>query len=218
MDKKPKIIKGISYDAEYISYIDSGESAAVFVVRDIVNTVDSFGKWIHIVDIDTYKKENRIAFNYIIAELFDRKIKLDYLPKDSYSDIDYRNINKYITWQTAHEDINNQKMCNVIGPKYLILCNLYNKNKGKWVVEDALWNTTFKRWVPWKWKTPSCVVKERRRYIEPESADWQYAIEHVTKLTEKEVKFIKKNRNTILNKIEVARKPNLNYFFSVSPV
>lgn len=34
-------MKDWKHDAEYISYIKSGESAAVFVVRDIVNLRES---------------------------------------------------------------------------------------------------------------------------------------------------------------------------------
>lgn len=37
-------LKAWKYDDEYISYIASGESAAVFVVRDIVSSIDTKGK------------------------------------------------------------------------------------------------------------------------------------------------------------------------------
>ncbi len=36
--------KDWKHDAEYISYIESGESAAVFIVRDICNSIDTKGK------------------------------------------------------------------------------------------------------------------------------------------------------------------------------
>ena len=58
MDKK-------KYDAEYISYVESGESAAVFVVRDIVKTIDTTGKWIDILDLVGYKnRDGRWDFEY----------------------------------------------------------------------------------------------------------------------------------------------------------
>ena len=41
--------KDWQHDAEYISYIESGESAAVFIVRDIVNSIDTTGKWIDVI-------------------------------------------------------------------------------------------------------------------------------------------------------------------------
>ena len=42
------------HDTEYISYIESGESAAVFIVRDIVNSIDTSGKWIDVISLNTY--------------------------------------------------------------------------------------------------------------------------------------------------------------------
>lgn len=42
------------YDSNYISYIESGESAAVFIVRDIVNSIDTNGKWIDVISLNTY--------------------------------------------------------------------------------------------------------------------------------------------------------------------
>ena len=68
MEKKEK------YDAEYISYIESGESAAVFVARDIVRSINTTGKWIDIVDLKERRKyEGRWDFDYFIIELFPRK-------------------------------------------------------------------------------------------------------------------------------------------------
>ena len=63
MEKKEK------YDAEYISYIESGESAAVFVARDIVRSINTTGKWIDIVDLKERRKyEVRWDFYYFIIE------------------------------------------------------------------------------------------------------------------------------------------------------
>ena len=50
MEKKEK------YDAEYISYIESGESAAVVVARDIVKSINTTWKWIDIVDLKDLRK------------------------------------------------------------------------------------------------------------------------------------------------------------------
>ena len=46
--------KAWKYYAEYIRYIESGESAAVFIVRDIVKAVNTSGKWIDIVSMNAY--------------------------------------------------------------------------------------------------------------------------------------------------------------------
>ena len=37
-------MKDWKHDAEYISYIESGESAVVFIARDIVNSIDTKGE------------------------------------------------------------------------------------------------------------------------------------------------------------------------------
>ena len=67
-------------DPEYISYLQNGDSAAVFIVRDIVKSVNTSG-----------------------IELFPRKIKPVYPEYSSIAD------KKYITWKTANEDISKQR-------------------------------------------------------------------------------------------------------------
>ena len=106
------------YDSEYISYVESGESAAVFIVRDIVNSINTKGKWVDIISFSTYSKkgaEDRHAFNWIIAELFPRKMT----PKYDSRDVAH---NRSLTWITANEDIANQREAGFCGEKYLVLC------------------------------------------------------------------------------------------------
>lgn len=86
------------HDAEYISYIESGESAAVFIVRDIVNSIDTRGKWVDVISLNNYYKRgagSKMAFNWIIVELFPRKMQTKYDKNDSAH-------NRYLTWITAH--------------------------------------------------------------------------------------------------------------------
>ena len=91
------------YDADYIRYVESGESAAVFVVRDVVQAVKTSGKWIDIISFSCYEEEpNGKAFHWIVCELFLRKIQ------PVYEDYDTER-NKYITWLTAHRDIAQQR-------------------------------------------------------------------------------------------------------------
>lgn len=113
------------HDTEYISYINSGESAAVFIVRDIVRKVNTNGKWVDVLSFNTYNKrgaEGKWAFNWIIAELFPKKLQPKYCGKDT----DY---NKYMTWITANEDIRQQREKGYKGDKFLVLCDLQMKNK-----------------------------------------------------------------------------------------
>ena len=67
-------------DKDYLDYIDSGESAAVYIVKNIVKSLDTKNMWVDVVSINTYYKRGsgNIAFNWIVVELFPRKIKPKY--------------------------------------------------------------------------------------------------------------------------------------------
>ena len=114
------------YDAEYISYVESGESAAVFITRDIVRVIDTTGKWIDILNLEGDKnKSGRWNFRYFTIELFPRKKKPEFL---SNMDEEER---AYTTWKTAHEDIGEQRSQGYRGKKYKICPRLVNRNEGK---------------------------------------------------------------------------------------
>ena len=164
----------IKYDADYISYIESGESAAVFIARDVAGEVPSAKKWIDVISSKGRKRnDGRWDFQYFDVELFERR-KYPVYPK-STTDED----KKYITWQTAHEDIGVQRAKGVIGPKYRVYPRLVNKNRGKFHIERSLWNKTFNRWVPAEWKTDSCEWRKRKVY---DKAEWVYEVKKVVKL------------------------------------
>lgn len=111
MDKKEKI----KYDSKYIAYVESGESAAVFVARDIAKDLDTRGKWIDIIYHDGHKKSgNKWIFKTIQIELFPRKTKPVYPENASEED------KKNITWQAALKDIVFQRSQGYKGPKYVL--------------------------------------------------------------------------------------------------
>ena len=195
--------KRVKYGAEYISYLESGESAAVIITRDIVNSINTANKWIDVLELHTYNTHGQRAFYYFIVEVFDRKIKPSYPKQANIED------KKYITWKTANQDIEEQRNKGVNGPKYLVLSNLNNKNKGKYTTKQAVWNKTFNRWVLDAWFTPSCEYRMKRIYEEPE---WDYYVLNVKKVTNKQVNFIKKHESEIINKISKNRKPKLEFF------
>ena len=119
MDKK-------KYDAAYISYLELGESAAVFVVRDIVKVIDTTGKWIDVLDLVGYKNQGgQWDFEYFTVELFPRKTQPKYPAWASEEG------KKYITWQTAHADIDWQRWQGYRGARFKIYPKLVNRNKGK---------------------------------------------------------------------------------------
>ena len=137
----------IKYDAAYISYVENGESAAVFITRDVAKDVPTRGRWIDVISLNGQKKlidvidrngrkhqEFRWDFDHFKVELFPRKLRPKY-PEDA-SEED----KKYLTWKTAHEDIENQRRNGVKGIKYTIRPRLVDRNQGtgrkpKWEYE-----------------------------------------------------------------------------------
>ena len=182
-------------DAAYISYIERGESAAVFVVRDIVDAIETKGKWIDVISLSTYNKkgaEDRKAFNWIIVELFPRKIQ----PQYDTQDLDY---NRYLTWVTAHEDIEHQRKAGFRGEKYLVLCNLVNKNKNKFTTHTVI---AKKYWEPME-------AYRTMEIKDPVKPRWAYQIKTVKQVNAKQVNYIEKNKMEIEEGIRKNRKPTL---------
>lgn len=99
--------KEIKYSPEYISYVEHGDSAIVFITRDIVNEINTNGKWIDVIASSGGRRiftgkddaEYRWNFDWFIVELFPRQTRPVYPKYASDSE------KKYITWETANEDI-----------------------------------------------------------------------------------------------------------------
>lgn len=188
-------MKDWKHDTEYISYIESGESAAVFIVRDIVNSIDTKGKWVDVISLNTYYKRgagDRMAFNWIIVELFPRKMQPKYDKNDSAH-------NRYLTWVTAHEDIAKQRQAGFHGEKYLVLCNLYNKNKNKFTTHTII---ARKYWEPMEAYRPMEVK-------DPVDPEWEYRIQVVKKVNAKQVSYIQNHEWELEEKIRENGKPTL---------
>lgn len=188
-------MKDWKHDTEYISYIEGGESAAVFIVRDIVNSIDTKGKWVDVISLNTYYKRgsgDRMAFNWIIVELFPRKMQPKYDKNDSAH-------NRYLTWVTAHEDIAKQRQAGFHGEKYLVLCNLYNKNKNKFTTHTII---ARKYWEPMEAYRPM----EVKNPVDPE---WEYRIQAVKKVNAKQVSYIQNHEWELEEKIRENGKPTL---------
>ena len=188
-------MKDWKHDTEYISYIESGESAAVFIVRDIVNSIDTKGKWVDVISLNTYYKRgagDRMAFNWIIVELFPRKMQPKYDENDSAH-------NRYLTWVTAHEDIAKQRQAGFHGEKYLVLCNLYNKNKNKFTTHTII---ARKYWEPMEAYRPMEVK-------DPVDLEWEYRIQAVKKVNAKQVSYIQNHEWELEEKIRENGKPTL---------
>lgn len=165
----------IKYDSKYISYVKNGGSAAVFIVRDIVSSIDTSGMWIDVISTSGYKnKFNQWDFSSITIELFPRKTKPIY-PQDATPED-----KKYITWQTANVDIANQRSQGYRGKKFTIYPKLVNKNQGKTKTIEKIWNKKFGRYVSKCWaRSSDCEVHKKKVPIKPE---WEYHIISIKRL------------------------------------
>jgi len=106
------------HDEGFNHYNETGEAAAVHIVRDLALDVDTTGKWIDVIAMNTFKHSSgRMGFNWIIVELFPRITNPQYT-----DDVEY---NKYICWHAAHDDIALHRKKNHHGEKFIILCKLY---------------------------------------------------------------------------------------------
>ena len=105
-------------DQGFIDYYESGEAAAVHVVRDCAAEVNTAGKWIDVISANTFKSQSdgKIGFNWIIVELFPR------IHHPRYTDDRY--YNRYLTLHTAHDDIAEHRSKNHHGEKFLVICEL----------------------------------------------------------------------------------------------
>lgn len=164
----------IEYDSEYISYVENGDSAAVFIVRDIVESIDTSGMWIDVTKTDGYKnKYDKWDFSNIKIELFPRKTKPIYPQGAGIEE------KKYITWKTANQDISIQKAQGYRGKKYIICPKLVNKNQGKTKIVEKIWNKKFEQYVPKDWWTPDCEVHKKKVPVKP---SWEYHIISIKRL------------------------------------
>jgi len=126
---------------EYLRYLKSDEAAAVYFVKNLVSSIETKGKWIHVISCDRYldhDQDNKPKFRNLTIELFERKVKPKY-PQNADT-----SLKRAITWKTSHEDIDNQRSCGIRGPVFLVIGRYYNKNYGKTVTKTFdHWNEEF---------------------------------------------------------------------------
>lgn len=141
------------HDDAFTLYNQTGEAAAVYIVRDLAADVNTTDKWIDVISMNTFDTYcDRIGFNWIIVELFPRITHPDYTDDKDY--------NKYLCWHAAHEDIAIHRSKNHHGEKFLILCKLYLKEKkiSKWGKEIPIYD--------YKILASHSIQQKKIRYIE----------------------------------------------------
>lgn len=163
----------LRYDDEYIAYVENGESAAVFIARDLVKEINTQGKWIDVVYLDGEKNyDKRWDFDKIVVELFPRRTKPDYSAAIGKEDM------HYITWLTATKDIQDLRQTGYKGPQWEIHPRLVRNKNRRYRTVKKWWNPRFERYVPKKWGVEGCELRKVKEPIDPK---WIYSIQSVKK-------------------------------------
>lgn len=183
-------MKNIPYIPEelfrkYIEYASSEEALAVLFVKKELKK--SAGHWVDILDFESYHdiSYENLEFKLVQCGLFKRKIKPKYPPKNDFQLNGKFDENKYyqavraITWSTAHEDIQKQKLNGVKGIKYEIRGVKYNKNRGKYIKRPPWLDSPV-----WKDVDIHELKGADRKYVQQfmAPADWHYEIKYVKRL------------------------------------
>ena len=197
---------------KYEDYLKSSEALAVYLVKSYVHQVDTRNKWIDVVSSNTWDhRSNKMAFNYLIVEIFDRKKHPIYPNKiEQMDDYRYRQICKAITWDVSHDDIRNQRERGIRGQLFLTIVPIYNKNKGKKVViEKPFWNEEYGGF-DYTGKVPT-TTKRIEKDMEPE---WDYLVKAFKQITDVDVHRITKYFDSyILPKIHEERNNLIDWYF-----
>lgn len=121
---------------KYKEYANTEESRAVIFIKEHLSE-ESQGHWVDIKDCESYKwSDNKFHFRFVKGALYKRKLKPKYPPKSEFTfngkfdDERYYQIVRAITWETAHRDIEQQKMQGVKPvKKFEIMGVCYDKNR-----------------------------------------------------------------------------------------
>ena len=198
---------------KYKYYLNSTEALAIYIVKAYVNDIDTNNKWVDIVSSDTWKhKSDKTGFNYLIVEIFEKKKYPIYPVKtNQVSEFEYRQICKALTWKVSHEDIENQRNNGIKGHIYLIIVQLFNKNRGKKIIiEKPFWNEEYGGF-DYTGKVPT-TTKKIEKDMEP---DWDYFIKECKKITDFDVERINKYfYEYILPKIHEERSNLIDWYFT----
>lgn len=128
----------------YMEYASSEEAIAVLFVKK--NLSQAVGHWIDIDDCKRYEMSlDDLHFRFVVGSIYKRKMKPKYPPKSEFKlngkfdERRYYLAVRAITWETAHKDIEQQKLEKVKARKFRITGVSYdeNRNNKDFFREDA---------------------------------------------------------------------------------
>ena len=104
--------------ARYRKYASTEEAFAVLFVKKYLNK--SKGHWVDISECNRpYRVHNNLDFRFVNGGLYKRKIQPNYPPKSEFTkngifdELNYYLMVRAITWETAHKDIQQQKLTKI---------------------------------------------------------------------------------------------------------
>ena len=111
---------------KYLKYANTDEALAVlFVKKHLV--AQAKGHWIDVADCERYEmSSDNLHFRFVVGGLYKRKIQPKYPSKSTYTidgkfdESGYYLMVRAITWETAHKDIEQQKLNKVVTQKFKI--------------------------------------------------------------------------------------------------
>lgn len=119
---------------KYLEYANTEESFAVLFVKK--HLAQAKGHW---VDIGNYRRyemsPDNLHFRFVVGSLYRRKIHPQYLHRSLYTnngkfdERGYYLMTRAITWETAHTDIEQQKIRKVVPLKFEVTGVSYDKNR-----------------------------------------------------------------------------------------
>jgi len=119
---------------KYLAYASTDEAFAVLFVKKYL--AQAKGHWIDIIDSKRYEMSNdNLHFRFVLGGLYKRKVRPQYPSKSKYTingkfdEHSYYLMTRAITWETAHNDIEQQKLKNLPMTQFKITGVSYPKNR-----------------------------------------------------------------------------------------
>ncbi len=119
----------------YRKYAGTVEAFAVLFVK--MHLSHAKGHWVNPIEFERYEMSpDAMHFRYVVGEIYPRRLKPKYPPKSAYTingrfdERSYHMMTRAITWETAHEDMDQQKAAKVRPLKFEVRGVSYDRNRG----------------------------------------------------------------------------------------
>ena len=121
---------------KYLKHAQTDEAFAVLFVKKHISKAK--GHWVDITDCRRYEmSSNNLHFRFVLGGLYKRKIQPQYPAKSNFTidgkfdEREYYLMVRAITWEVAHNDIEQQKSSKIEPLKFKITGVSYNNNRNQ---------------------------------------------------------------------------------------